>query len=173
MTQAASPARFRALPLFRPETTEPYHLLPCRFIRLDERRYVLTNEVGEYAVVGRETLEAFVRRQLDPDAPAYRTLKSRHFLLDTDSSVALDLLALKQRTRLEPLAAFTSLHIFVVSLRCDHSCPYCQVSRRSEDRTAFDMSETDADRALDFVFRSPAQQIKIEFQGGDPTRSRS
>jgi His-Xaa-Ser system radical SAM maturase HxsB len=113
-------------------------------------------------------LEEFVRRQLDPQAPAYRTLKSRHFLLDGDSSVALDLLALKQRTRLEPLAAFTSLHIFVVSLRCDHSCPYCQVSRRSQDRTAFDMSEVDADHALDFVFRSPAPQIKIEFQGGEP-----
>jgi len=36
----------------------------------------------------------------------------------------------------------------VVSLRCEHSCPYCQVSRQSEDRSAFDMTEQTAEKAL-------------------------
>jgi sulfatase maturation enzyme AslB (radical SAM superfamily) len=60
------------------------------------------------------------------------------------------------------------LHIFVVSLRCDHSCPYCQVSRQSEDKAAFDMTKEIADKALEFVFRSPSPAVKIEFQGGEP-----
>ena len=46
----------------------------------------------------------------------------------------LDLLALKTRTRYRRLPSFTGLHMFVVSLRCEHSCPYCQVSRRSSDQ---------------------------------------
>jgi len=62
----------------------------------------------------------------------------------------------------------TPLHIFVVTLRCEHSCPYCQVSRQSTDRSKFDMNEETARRALDIAFESPSSRIKIEFQGGEP-----
>jgi His-Xaa-Ser system radical SAM maturase HxsB len=57
--------------------------------------------------------------------------------------------------------------MFVVTLRCDHSCPYCQVSRVSEDRRAFDMTQETARRAIDLVFRSPNPAPKVEFQGGE------
>jgi His-Xaa-Ser system radical SAM maturase HxsB len=62
----------------------------------------------------------------------------------------------------------TGLHMFVVTLRCEHSCPYCQVSRQSTDRTRFDMSEEIAERALQIALHSPSSRIKIEFQGGEP-----
>jgi uncharacterized protein len=62
----------------------------------------------------------------------------------------------------------TPLHIFVVTLRCEHSCPYCQVSRQSTDRSKFDMSEETAEHALNIAFESPSKRIKIEFQGGEP-----
>jgi His-Xaa-Ser system radical SAM maturase HxsB len=57
--------------------------------------------------------------------------------------------------------------MYVVTLRCDHSCPYCQVSRQSVDRHAYDMKPDVADRAIDFMFRSPSKAIKVEFQGGE------
>lgn len=101
-------------------------------------------------------------------SPVYDDLKSRHFVLDGDSSVALDLLAVKYRTKQSLLANLTSLFMFVVSLRCDHSCPYCQVSRQSVDRHAYDMQPTDAQRAIEFMFQSPSPSIKVEFQGGEP-----
>ncbi len=62
----------------------------------------------------------------------------------------------------------TGLHIFVVTLRCEHSCPYCQVSRRSTDKSRFDMSEETAMRALAVALSSPSKGVKIEFQGGEP-----
>jgi uncharacterized protein len=146
-----------------------YRLLPFRFDRLDDDGSCLvTNDVGEYARVDRATLAALVDRTLDPDSPAYRTLKSRHFLADADTSVTFDLLVNKYRSRFEPIAAFTGLHIFVVTLRCDHSCQYCQVSRRSEDGARYDMTRAHADRAVEMVFRSPSPNLKIEFQGGEP-----
>jgi uncharacterized protein len=61
-----------------------------------------------------------------------------------------------------------ALHIFVVTLRCEHSCPYCQVSRQSTDRSRFDMAEDTAERALAIALQSPSPRIKIEFQGGEP-----
>lgn len=161
-------SKFHSKAYFEAPLAQGYSLLPFRFSRLAGNDYVLTNQAAEFVVLDRPTLEAFVRHRLEPELPAYSELKSKHFLTDQDSTVALDLLALKVRTKLERLRNFTALHMFVVSLRCEHSCPYCQVSRQSDDSTTFDMSEATALNALDLVFRSPSPAIKIEFQGGEP-----
>lgn len=163
MTALRSPFQDRSH--FAP--TQPYRLLPFRFGELDAGRYVVTNDAGEYVVLSRAELAAFARYELRTDSAVYRKLKVRQFLYDDDSKVPIDLLALKVRTRAEQLANFTGLHIFVVTLRCDHSCHYCQVSRQTEDKTAFDMSRAHADRALELTFRSPSSHIKIEMQGGE------
>lgn len=145
-----------------------YRLLPSRFAQMDGEEYIVTNLVGEHLLVDRADLERYVRHELDPRSDLYNDFKSKHLLEDADSNVAQDLLALKWRTKLSRLSNFTGLHMFVASLRCEHSCPYCQVSRQSEDREKYDMSPEVADRALELVFRSPNPSIKIEFQGGEP-----
>ncbi|MFZ3374107.1 MAG: His-Xaa-Ser system radical SAM maturase HxsB [Chthoniobacterales bacterium] len=145
-----------------------YSLLPFRFIRLDDSRYVAVNEVGEWVVAPRDELELLVRKRLPRHTARYDVYKASHFFEDKDSDVAVDLLTLKVRSKQDRFARFTSLHMFVVTLRCNHSCQYCQVSRQSEDRLAYDMTVPMADKALDFTFRSPSRYIKIEFQGGEP-----
>lgn len=162
-------SRFRGLESYLPHPdTSNHHLLPFRFIKLDGDRYLLSNFVGEHLVIPHETLRQLIKHELTPQSQYYDDLKSRHFLLDSDSRVALDLLAVKYRTKQQLLANFTALFLFVVSLRCDHSCPYCQVSRQSTDRHSFDMQLEHAELAIEFLFRSPAPIIKIEFQGGEP-----
>src|SRR5262249_9049984 len=111
---------------------------------------------------------AFVERRLSPTDALYSDLKARHFLFEESPETAVRLLATKYRTKRDFLREFTKLHIFVVTLRCDHSCHYCQVSRVSPDKLRYDMSAETAEKALDLVFRSPAQTLKIEFQGGEP-----
>lgn len=149
-------------------TTGTYSLLPFRFDRLVDDDYVLTNLVGEHLVLSRSKLAALITRSEPLERADLSQLRSKHFINFEGERAPFELLALKFRTRFSRLPEFTSLHIFVVSLRCDHSCPYCQVSRRSEDKAAFDMTREVADRGLDFVFRSPSRAIKIEFQGGEP-----
>jgi len=144
-----------------------YRLLPFRFNRLGNR-HVLTNDVGEYVLLLQHELKDFVEHRLTPANPLYRELSAKHFLLAGRSRVALDLLALKYRTRLDRIAEFTALHLFVVTLRCDHSCHYCQVSRKAEGTANFDMTVAHADKAVDLMFRSPAKHLKVEFQGGEP-----
>lgn len=160
-------SKFRSLEHYEDGLGNEYQLLPFNFTALDDRLYALNNMAGEHAVLTRVELDDFVEHRLPRSSEAFAKLKTRHFLMDGDSTVPLDLLALKVRTKYERIAEFTSLHIFVVSLRCEHSCPYCQVSRQSHDRSAFDMSEDVAMRALDLVFCSPSPYIKIEFQGGE------
>jgi uncharacterized protein len=157
---------FQPRSAFRPEGN--YQLLPFRVGRLNEHQHVATNEVGEYVLLEEHELQAFVARTLDVEGSTYRVLKARHFLFDQCSRSALDLLAIKYRSRKARLAEFTALHIFVVTLRCDHSCHYCQVSRQEEHQSRFDLSAEHAERALSLVFLSPSPKLKIEFQGGEP-----
>ena len=145
-----------------------WQLLPFRFERLDSERVLITNLVGEHLLVTSADLEAIVSRQLPANSPVVRQLRARQFIHDPGEQYPLELLALKLRTRYSRLSWFTSLHIFVVSLRCEHSCPYCQVSRQNSDQHRYDMSEETAERALEMVFESPSPAIKIEFQGGEP-----
>lgn len=145
-----------------------YELLPFKFDRLEGDNYIITNMTGEYLEMAMPELHVLLAKDLATEHPLFASLRAKHFIRYADEQAPLDLLALKLRTRLSRLTGFTSLHIFVVTLRCDHSCPYCQVSRQMDGETFFDMTPDMADKALDFVFRSPNPAIKIEFQGGEP-----
>ncbi len=145
-----------------------YELLPFRFESLEGNDVVLTNFVGEFVILKRDKLDEVVQKRLSPTDEIYSLLRSRHFIKETSDTASIELLGLKTRTKYSNIRNFTNLHLFVVSLRCDHSCQYCQVSRQSENKAAFDMTEETADRALQIVFRSPNPAIKIEFQGGEP-----
>jgi len=160
-------SRFKGLDYYTPAKNK-YQLLPFRFEHLSNNEVVLTNAVGEFTYLESSKLEHLVNHQLDPNDPDFQRLRSKHFIRMPEDQAAIDLLALKTRTQYRRLANFTNLHLFVVSLRCDHACQYCQVSRQSEDKEAFDMSVETADKALELVFHSPNPAIKIEFQGGEP-----
>ncbi len=60
------------------------------------------------------------------------------------------------------------LHIFVITLRCNYNCLYCQSGALPERVHKTDMSFETARRAVDIAFQSPAPSITIEFQGGEP-----
>lgn len=145
-----------------------YQLLPFNFHRLKDHTYICVNMVGQHVKLGKRDLVALVKGTLRPTDQIYYDLKSNHILLDEDSNVALDLLALKYRSKQHRVSQFTALHIFVVTLRCDYTCKYCQVSRRMEGAEAFDMSRETALKSLELMFMSPSRSLKIEFQGGEP-----
>lgn len=150
-----------------PASTE-YSLLPFRFDRREKGERLLVNEAGEFVVLSPADFESFVSHRLMPNAPAYVKLKARHFLTDKSSSALFETLAAKYRTKKSFLDGFTKLHIFVTTLRCNQSCPYCQVSRQGESAGAFDMTEEMLHRSVDLMLTSPAPAVTMEFQGGEP-----
>lgn len=162
----APPARRIASGL---ERLEPggWSLLPMRFNRLEDDSLIVTNLVGEHAFVDEDELRSVVDGTCT-DQQLLARLRARHLIEVPGELVPRELLAMKLATRTRRLPEFTGLHMFVLTLRCEHTCRYCQVSRQSTSHTEFDMSERTAERALDLVFRSPSSQIKIEFQGGEP-----
>lgn len=160
------PTKFQAAEAFAPDTAA-WRLLPFRFHRTNGR-VLLTNMVGEHLFVSADEFDQLSEERLPTDSPLVRRLRAKQIIRQPGDRAPIDLLALKARTRYRRLPDSTGLHIFVVSLRCEHACPYCQVSRQSTDKERFDMSPETAHRALDLAFRSPSPQLKIEFQGGEP-----
>jgi uncharacterized protein len=142
-------------------------LLPLKFERWPDGRVLLTNMVGEHLFVPETDFQALADRRL-ADPELIRRLRAKHLVRAPGEQLPIDLLALKYRTRHHRLADFTSLHMFVVTLRCEHSCAYCQVSRRNVGQTDFDMSPDTARAAVAMAFRSPSPRLKLEFQGGEP-----
>lgn len=149
-------------------TQAGYGLLPFRFLHLDKQRELFVNEAGEYVIAPSGTAQSLVRKQLKPGSDAYMTLKAKQFLTDDASSPLLDVLATKYRTKYAFIKGFTKLHIFVVTLRCDHSCLYCQVSRQTLDKKTYDMGFETAGKAVELMMKSPSQHLTLELQGGEP-----
>lgn len=144
-----------------------YNLLPFDFERLGPDRVLVTNLVGEHAIITSKELTNLVDGDLIATSTAFKDLESSHILYRGTGVLESNLLALKKSTKDKPISAFTGLHIFVPTLRCDHSCQYCQVSRRNANEGEYDMADTHVEKALEWVFRSPNPCIKIEFQGGE------
>lgn len=148
-----------------------YRLLPFRFLRLgasSASNILLTAETGEYLFVSEPSLHALVRRQLIPGTPLYKDLLARHFIYEPRSHNPIPEIAAQYRSRKSFVFDGPALHIFVVTLRCNHTCQYCQVSRAPLGGSGHDLSAEDAEHAIDRVFESSSQALTIEFQGGEP-----
>jgi uncharacterized protein len=143
-------------------------LLPMRFERLGSDRFAVANLVGDLLILDGRELERIASLALEPGDGLYERAFEKLLIARKGQRSQLQLLALRLRSRMAFLRRPTPLHIFVVTLRCEHSCPYCQVSRQSADRARFDMSEEMAMRAIEVALSVPASAIKIEFQGGEP-----
>lgn len=128
----------------------------------------MVNEVGDYLICPRGTATRIVQRDIARDDEIYADLVTNFIISEKPTPDLIDVLATRYRTKKSFLDTFTSLHIFVITLRCNHSCHYCQVSRQTEDKLEYDMSFEHLDMAIDLMFRSPAPDVTMEFQGGEP-----
>jgi uncharacterized protein len=142
-------------------------LLPLRFERNDTS-VLVSNITGDFVTLAPDEFERLIGLDLSPGDSLYEKAYAAHLISRRGQVAQHQLLALGLRSRMAFLREMTPLHLFVVTLRCEHSCPYCQVSRQSTDRQRYDMSEDTASRALAIALDSPSRRIKIEFQGGEP-----
>ncbi len=146
-----------------------YTVLPFRSIQIPSlEKILITSDAGEYVFLGKDEFEDFVDRRLPPNSSQYLDLAAKQMLSVGSTDTAVRVLAAKVRTKKSFLRHGPSLHLFVVTLRCDHSCHYCQVSRVSVDRSRFDMSPETAKAAVDRMFESNSPSLTVEFQGGEP-----
>ncbi|WP_460710184.1 His-Xaa-Ser system radical SAM maturase HxsB [Lysobacter terrae] len=147
-----------------------YRLLPLRFRRLpwDQKRVFVSSMAGDWLLMARTDLDRVIDGTLDAHEPLFADLQARHLIAADPERITLAPLLSQYRTRKSYLQDGPALHIFVVSLRCHHTCAYCQVSRQPTSESLFDMSGDAARHAIDRLFEWPAKTLTVEFQGGEP-----
>lgn len=128
--------------------------------------HLLTNDWGQFLMLSTADFERFMAGKVEAGDPLYGELESRGFL--------------KARLDFRQLAANyvkkssfqwfpgPSLHMIVVTLRCNQKCQYCHSSVVDPSRTDTDMDVETARKTVDFIFQTPNPTICIEFQGGEP-----
>jgi len=144
-----------------------YYLLPFRFERLHDKE-ILVNEVGDYLITAPGTASRIANKHISKEEDLYKDLLSSFFISETSIPVLIDNYAARLRTKKAFLDNFTVLHIFVLTLRCNQNCIYCQASSRECADSVYDMDKGTMSRSIDLMFRSPSPSITMEFQGGEP-----
>lgn len=144
-----------------------FQLLPFGIHRLDSNTVVAVSMAGDHAFLSQPELLTLVGAPENLALDKRAELQSKYFLMNTHSLGSTGLLRSRIAARKETVLAGHSLHIFVPTLQCEHSCQYCQVSRRLED-SGHSMTDAQVDAACDTVFQSSANSLTVEFQGGDP-----
>ncbi|AUD05400.1 His-Xaa-Ser system radical SAM maturase HxsB [Spirosoma pollinicola] len=167
--EAKTSRKFKEADVYDQQSGDQYFLLPFRFHRLNEDQEIIVNEVGDYLIIPTGTYEQIVRRRISKTThhTLYADLLSGFFISEEPISPLIDVLATRYRTKKSFLDQFTALHIFVISLRCEHTCHYCQVSRVTQDKEKYDMAYRYIDRGIDMMMQSPNPHVTMEFQGGE------
>ena len=145
-----------------------YYLLPFRF-HVFQSQELLVNDLGDYLLLPRGSVERIVNRTLSPEEELYKDLTASFFISERPFPRLIDTMAIRLATRKAFLDHFTALHIFVLTLRCNQNCIYCQASSKKICQIEYDMSEQTLLHAVDLMFNSPSPALTMEFQGGEPT----
>lgn len=130
-----------------------------------KNKYLLTNDVGDYLFLREKEFENFLTNNLEKSQGPYLSLKKKNFI---KNELNLTELIEKYRSKKTFLFGGPSLHIVVVTLRCDHKCIYCHASAQAMDRKELDMSQETAGQVVDKIFQTTSPFVAIEFQGGEP-----
>lgn len=136
-----------------------------------QNQYLVVNMVGEHVFLDAKDFEMLMSQNYSAlSERAKIMLESRSFISqEEDKDFHEELLAIKLRSRKAFLNDFTSLHMVVLTLRCNCRCDYCHASAQSLVSRKTDMSLETAEKVLQTILQSPSHDIKIEFQGGEPS----
>ena len=145
----------------------PYYLLPFDFVEIAGHE-ILVNELGDMMTVPCGTVRRIIDRSIARD-DLYKSLVAGFFISEQPVPILLDLYAERLREKKRFLEDWTGLHIFVVTLRCNQNCVYCQASSRTENSKQCSMSREIMQRSVELMFSSPSASLTMEFQGGEPT----
>jgi uncharacterized protein len=127
---------------------------------------LLTNDAGRFAMLEDADFERFLAGTISASEPLHAELEAGGFVRDRLDFRALGKAYLKKNS-FHHLPG-PSLHMIVVTLRCNQKCQYCHSSVVDPSRTDTDMDVATAKKTVDFIFDTPNPTICIEFQGGEP-----
>lgn len=135
------------------------------------KKVLLTNQAGSFSFLNsRQQLENIVAGKPETFSEDKREeLIAKGFFAGTsDYSTRINLIASKFASSIHNNLVPPSLFLIIPTLRCDHDCGYCQVSRVPLKKHGYDLDQVNIPTILKYIRRASSQDVKIEFQGGEP-----
>jgi len=147
-----------------------YSLLPFNFRQLKDDSVLISNLSNIYHILPNQNdLKKLINNISDLDPESIKILERKLFISTTDDFEAKVQLTTSSFTKnIHKDLSSPRLIMIVPTLRCDHHCTYCQVSRVNQDVDGFDLPLSSIPSLIDFIRKIESPPYKIEFQGGEP-----
>jgi His-Xaa-Ser system radical SAM maturase HxsB len=134
--------------------------LPFFFEELEPGKILLTDLAGRYGYVdGRDKLENAINSLATSPSIASDNPEAR-------ANVALLASAVSHRIKSNLIG--NKIFMVVPTLRCDHNCTYCQVSRVNQEAVGYDLDIELIPKIIKSIRSNGSFPYQIEFQGGEP-----
>lgn len=130
-------------------------------------KVLITNDMGYYAFLSKEDFSLLIKDEIGDKHPIFAELTQKNFILNghpfiVTGQAAGDYIRFKGYLRQS-----ASLHIFVLTNRCNMHCKYCQAQSEKSEVYGF-MTKEIAKKAVDIALQSPDSMLTFEMQGGEP-----
>ena len=127
--------------------------------------YLLTNERGSYAYLTENDFRLFINSDKSMDTDLWEDLRKTGFCYSDsiESFIRLNKDAIRDANSY--LLSGTNLFIIAVTNACNNRCLYCQANGMKK---IHNMSIEVAEKILQRIKGATANEITIEFQGGEP-----
>lgn len=130
-------------------------------------RYLITNDFGRYQFLNEEEFRSLISGTLESGTELSTRLENTGFIYKESDFEFSEKWAQEVLHQKGYLTRATTLHIFVVTTKCNLNCVYCQANNGYQHSNLM-MSEVTAKKAVDIALQSPEDELNFEFQGGEP-----
>lgn len=136
-------------------------LMPFNFDRLPNGRVFISNLAGFHHFINEQELLDLSDEQIS--AEQSNPLESKLFITNESSSaIAPYALSSAFAKRLMNELAIRPIFMIVPTLRCDHTCKYCQVSRASVNASGYDLDPDLIPHIISTIKKISIPPYKIE-----------
>ncbi|MCB4761893.1 MAG: His-Xaa-Ser system radical SAM maturase HxsB [Sulfurovum sp.] len=150
-----------------------YTVLPFNFRYIESLdKVLLTTLTGSFTFIDNSSvLHSIIRNDIDTiEIPIVDDLLSNNILSETNElDSKINIMTSNYASTINSTIYDGPLLVLVVpTLRCDHDCGYCQVSRVSSEAIGYDYEVESITKTIQYLKKLKVSSIKIEFQGGEP-----
>lgn len=145
------------------------NILPFNFEHMNEHHTFISNLSGFHTVITPHELHDLIDFGSISSVGLKEELSNKLFVgTDAEMHTSVAALATSLGKQLMNSIEFRPIYMIVPTLRCDHTCNYCQVSRASIHASGYDLDEELIPKIIAMIAGSSEAPYKIELQGGEP-----
>ena len=143
--------------------------LPFNFERLSSNKVFISNIGGFSNIIDSDDLVPLIESPSDLGYTKRHELQQQNFITTSDDyKLSITTIASAFAKRLTAEIQFNPVFMVVPTLRCDHTCKYCQVARAPIEQTQYDLKESDLALIVQRILVLGKAPYCIEIQGGEP-----